>query len=165
MCVGCAYYSYSHIQRLVVELNSYVLTVLITEIRLVTISSCVPHISPLLIWILWNKGTYMIRSYTMSTRIQLYLSLPIWRMWHKELTHMVIISVCYSHPIYVPILTQVMSSVNVGRCGHKWGRETNMGRFRPSCVRLVYFLRKSTEFHVKRTECQRILFHFLLLIF
>ena len=32
-----------------------------------------------------------------------------------------------------------------------------MGRLRPSCVRIVYFLRKSTEFHVKRTECQRIL--------
>ena len=32
-----------------------------------------------------------------------------------------------------------------------------MGRFRPSSVRLVYFLRKSTEFHVKRTEFQRIL--------
>ena len=45
------------------------------------------------------------------------------------------------------------------------GRGPNMGRFHPSCVRLVYFLRKSTEFHVNRTECQRILFHFLLLIF
>ena len=37
------------------------------------------------------------------------------------------------------------------------GRGHCMGRFRPSWVRLVYFLRKSTEFHVKRTECQRIL--------
>ena len=40
-----------------------------------------------------------------------------------------------------------------------------MGYFRPSCVRLVYFLRKSPYFHVNRTECQRIHFHFLLLIF
>ena len=32
-----------------------------------------------------------------------------------------------------------------------------MGRFCPSCIRLLYSLRKSTEFHVKRTECQRIL--------
>ena len=31
--------------------------------------------------------------------------------------------------------------------------------------RLVYLLRKSTEFHVNRTGCQRIHFHFLLLIF
>ena len=34
-----------------------------------------------------------------------------------------------------------------------------------SCVRLVYFVRKSTDFNVNQTECQRILFHFLLLIF
>ena len=40
-----------------------------------------------------------------------------------------------------------------------------MGCFRLYFVRLVYFLRKSTEFHVKRRECQRILFHFLLLIY
>ena len=32
-------------------------------------------------------------------------------------------------------------------------------------VRLVYLLRKSTEFHVNQTECQRIIFHFLLPIF
>ena len=36
-----------------------------------------------------------------------------------------------------------------------------MGHFCLSCVRLVYFLRKSIEFHVKWTECQRIFFHFL----
>ena len=45
----------------------------------------------------------------------------------------------------------------LGRRGHRTGRGHCMGRFCPSCVRLVYFLRKSTEFHVKRTECQRIL--------
>ena len=53
----------------------------------------------------------------------------------------------------------------VGRSGHKSGCGPNMGNFCPSCIRLVYFLRKSTEFHVKRTECQIILFHFLILIF
>ena len=53
----------------------------------------------------------------------------------------------------------------VGRRGHRTGRGHCMGRFRPSCVRLVYFLRKSTDFHVKQTECQKILFHFLLVIF
>ena len=53
----------------------------------------------------------------------------------------------------------------IGRSGHKLGRGPNMGHFCPSCVRLVYFLRKPTEFHVKQTECQIILLHFLLLIF
>ena len=45
----------------------------------------------------------------------------------------------------------------LGRRVHRTGRGHCMGRFRPSCVRLVYFLRKSIEFYVKRTECQRIL--------
>ena len=39
-----------------------------------------------------------------------------------------------------------------------------MGPFLPSFVRLVYLLHKSTEFHVNRTECQRIHFRFLLLV-
>ena len=58
-----------------------------------------------------------------------------------------------------------ISNFIVGRRGHRTGRGHCMGRFHPSCIRLVYFLRKSTEFHVKRTECQIILFHFLLVIF
>ena len=37
--------------------------------------------------------------------------------------------------------------------------------FFPSCVCKVYFLLKFTEFHDMRTECQKILFHFLLLIY
>ena len=37
----------------------------------------------------------------------------------------------------------------------KWGHI--MKRFGMSCVRTVYFLRKSTVFHDMRTECQRIL--------
>ena len=39
-----------------------------------------------------------------------------------------------------------------------------MRRFGLSCIRPVYFIRKSTEFHDMRTECQRILIHLLLLI-
>ena len=45
--------------------------------------------------------------------------------------------------------------------GHKLGRRPNMDHFCPYCVLLVYFLLKSKDLHVKRTECQRILFHFL----
>ena len=36
----------------------------------------------------------------------------------------------------------------VGRGGLESGHGPNMSRFRLSCVHLVYFLRKSTEFHV-----------------
>ena len=39
-----------------------------------------------------------------------------------------------------------------------------MGHFFSSCVCLVYGIRKSTEFHLNKIECQRILFNFLLLI-
>ena len=53
----------------------------------------------------------------------------------------------------------------IGSCVHKLVRGRIMDRFCLSCVRLVYFLRKSTEFHVSQTDFQRILFHFLLLIF
>ena len=55
------------------------------------------------------------------------------------------------------ILYSGARSLVVVRKGHRMGRGHCMGRFRPSCVRLVYFLRKSTEFRIKRTECQRIL--------
>ena len=83
--------------------------------------------------------------------------------------------VCTSVPVLKKIvlsnLSQVcnflpnLSRVEVGRRGHKLGRRPNMGHFHPSCVRLVHFLRKYKEFDVKRSECQRILFHFLLLVF
>ena len=53
----------------------------------------------------------------------------------------------------------------LGSCKHKSVRGPNMGHFCLSCIRLVYFLRKSTEFQANQTECQRNLFHFLLLIF
>ena len=57
-----------------------------------------------------------------------------------------------------------ISKPALGRVGRnpRWG--PIHGRFGPSCACRVYFLRKSTEFHVIRTECQIILFHFLLLI-
>ena len=53
----------------------------------------------------------------------------------------------------------------VGSCGHKLVRGPNMSFFHLSCVRLLYFLRKSTEFHFKRIERQIIIIHFLLIIF
>ena len=52
--------------------------------------------------------------------------------------------------------------VGRGRCNHRRGH--NQRRFVPSCFRLVYFLRKSTGFHVMRMECQRTIFYFLLLV-
>ena len=45
----------------------------------------------------------------------------------------------------------------LGRQGNRSGRGHCMSSFSSSCVHLVYFLRKSTEFHVKQAECQRIL--------
>ena len=44
-------------------------------------------------------------------------------------------------------------------------RGHNLSHFGPSCVRLVYFLCKSPEFHDMRMERQTILIHFLLLIY
>ena len=45
-------------------------------------------------------------------------------------------------------------------------REVTIKRnFIPSCIRQVYFLHKSTDFHVMRTEYQIILIHFLLIIY
>ena len=54
---------------------------------------------------------------------------------------------------------------NIGRCGCNVGHRNNASHFCLSCVRLVCFLRKSTECHDIRTECQRIIIHFLLLIY
>ena len=52
----------------------------------------------------------------------------------------------------------------VGRSGHKSGRRPNMGRFCPSCARLVYFLRKSTEFHVVSKNSLSFLTSYFLII-
>ena len=52
----------------------------------------------------------------------------------------------------------------LGRCGYIMRCGPIMRRFGLSCIHLVYFLRKSKEFHDMRTECQRIPIHFLLLI-
>ena len=57
-----------------------------------------------------------------------------------------------------------MLTLPVGIVRSNQRREQNQIRVGPSCVRLVSFIRKSTEFHVMRMECQIIIFHFLLLI-
>ena len=62
-----------------------------------------------------------------------------------------------SNDIHKMQLSRIMRYY-VGSCGR------NAGHFRLSCIRLVCFLRKSTEFHRMRMECQRIPIHFLLLI-
>ena len=53
---------------------------------------------------------------------------------------------------------------SVGICGRNHFHGRNHRRFHPSCICLVYFLRNSTEFHVMQAECQRIIFHILLII-
>ena len=39
--------------------------------------------------------------------------------------------------------------IGIGGTGYELGRGPIMGHFHPSFIRIVYFLRKSTEFHVK----------------
>ena len=56
----------------------------------------------------------------------------------------------------------VFSMIWIGKVGHNLRRGPIQRRFGPSCAHQVYFLCKSTEFSVMRTECQRILFHFSL---
>ena len=51
------------------------------------------------------------------------------------------------------------------RGGLNLRRGNNQRSFGPSLFRIVYFIFKSTEFHVIRTEYQRIIFHFLLIIY
>ena len=53
----------------------------------------------------------------------------------------------------------------LGRGGDNLRQGPNQRRFGPSFVHIVYFLRKSVDFHAMRKECKRILFHFLLLIY
>ena len=57
-----------------------------------------------------------------------------------------------------------MLTLGVGIVGRNQRRGHNQRRVGPSCVRLVYFLPKSIKFHDMRTECQIIIFHFLLLV-
>ena len=52
----------------------------------------------------------------------------------------------------------------VGKGVRNMRRGHNQRHVGPSCVGLVYFLSKSTEFHIIQTEYQITLFHFLLLI-
>ena len=58
----------------------------------------------------------------------------------------------------------VTSEKGIGRCGRNVGHGHNDSHFCLSCVHLVCFLSKSTEFHEIRMECQIIIVHFLLLI-
>ena len=52
----------------------------------------------------------------------------------------------------------------LGRCRRNHIPGNNHSRFCLSYVRLVCFLRNYADFHVMRTECQRVLIHLLLLI-
>ena len=52
----------------------------------------------------------------------------------------------------------------VGSCGRNHIHGHNYSRFCPSWIFIVCFLCKSTDFHDMRTECQRIIIHFLLII-
>ena len=67
----------------------------------------------------------------------------------------------------VALVRFYQGSINIEKNGNTAKgkiRQHFQGCLRPSCVRRVYFLRKSTEFHDVRTECQRksIIIHFLL---
>ena len=57
-----------------------------------------------------------------------------------------------------------MLQYNLGVMGHHFRRGHNQRLFGPSCVHILYFPRKSTEFHVMRKECQIILVRLLLII-
>ena len=52
--------------------------------------------------------------------------------------------------------------LGIGGHNQSWGH--NHRHVDPSCVHIVYFLRKYIDFHVIRTECQIIIIHLLLLI-
>ena len=99
MCVIFTNYSYPYIQCFAIESNSYALTVFLTEICFVKITFCPSHIYTLILWSIWNKGTFTIISYMVSTCIHLYLLFLTCPMWSRELKHMLITSVYYSHPV------------------------------------------------------------------
>ena len=101
--VGCTDSLYAYIQWLLVQLNSYTLTVYITERSFVVILYWVKNISPLLIWRICHTWTFKNRFHIVSTCIHVYISLLIWKMWHRKLTRIVTISYSCSHPVYVLI--------------------------------------------------------------
>ena len=88
--IGRTDYLYPYIQRLSVELNYNTLAVFIAERLFIMILYWVPNIPPLLLWFLWLKNIFKIRSYMVSTCIHLYLSFLIWSTWHRDLIHMII---------------------------------------------------------------------------
>ena len=113
MCVKCTDSLYLHIWWLDVKINSYAHIVIILERRFVRISCWVWYISLRLIWSIWYKEAFTIRSYMVSTCIHLSLSFLIWHMWCWELAHIIIGLVRRSHPVCVTVCAQVISSGNV----------------------------------------------------
>ena len=53
---------------------------------------------------------------------------------------------------------------DLGSCGRNAGHMHNAGHFRPSCVRLVCFIGKSSEFYGMQMDCQKNFIHLSLLI-
>ena len=66
--------------------------------------------------------------------------------------------------VQIYLHNKTIASKQIGSCRSNAVHRHNACHFRPSCVCLVCFLRKSTELHDMLTECQRIIIHFLLLI-
>ena len=58
----------------------------------------------------------------------------------------------------------IFKNERLGRCVRNVGHGRNASDFRMSCVCMVCFLSKSTQFHDMQTERQIILVHFLILI-
>ena len=106
--VECTYYLYQKIQCLVFELNSYALTVFIAERRFVMILCSVPHLSPFLIWSMWNKRKFSIRSYIMSNHIHLHCQSLYVVCGVVSVTDIVGRSVRHPHPICVSIHAYVI---------------------------------------------------------
>ena len=107
--VECTDSLYMHIKRLFVELDSYALTVFITERVFVTISDSVPYISPLLICSIWYNRTFNLILYMVSTCIHLYFHYLYDVCGVASVKRILGISVCHSHPVCVPIRSQIIS--------------------------------------------------------
>ena len=65
------------------------------------------------------------------------------------------------HVITQPVRGYVIW-IHLGRVVHNLMQGPNQRRVAPSCVCLIYFLHNSTEYHVMRAECQRVLISLLL---
>ena len=111
-CIECMEYLYLYIQNLVVEPRYYVLTVFISDIFCQDIMLCPTYITIPYMEI-WHAGIVIIILYMVSTHIHLYLSFLIWRIWRRDLTHILIRLVHHYHPVLVLIHDQVISSAYV----------------------------------------------------